>query len=158
MTLDRIDFEIIDHLQNNALLANKVLADRVGLAPSTCLERVRRLRRDGVLTNAHYQVDPQALGIGLEAMIFVTLARHARAAVTNFMDHACTLPETKSVMHLAGEHDFLVHVAVRDAIHLRDLAMDAFTTRDDIAQIQTHLIFSRRDKWVGRLGDEGTAG
>ncbi len=42
---------------------------------------------------------------------------------------------------MAGQHDFLVHVGVRDANHLRDLAMDAFTSRREVARIETHLIF-----------------
>ena len=144
---DRIDFEIVSELQNNARIANKVLADRVGLAPSTCLERVRRLRETGVLRGAHESVDPHALGIDLQAMIFVRLARHAREAVDSFQAHAENMREVVAVYHVSGEHDFLVHVAVRDADHLRDLAMDSFTTRREVAHIETHLIFAGSRKW-----------
>jgi DNA-binding Lrp family transcriptional regulator len=140
--LDRIDFVIIAQLQNNARIANKVLAARVGLAPSTCLERVRRLRQAGVLQGAHELVDRHALGIDLEAMIFVRLAQHARDAVDSFQKHAKGLNEVVAVYHVSGEHDFLVHVAVKDAHHLRDVAMDSFTTRSEVANIETHLIFA----------------
>jgi DNA-binding Lrp family transcriptional regulator len=47
---------------------------------------------------------------------------------------------------VAGQHDFLVHVGVRDANHLRDLAMDAFTSRPEVARIETHLIFEHVPK------------
>ena len=147
ITLDRIDFEIVGELQNNARIANKVLADRVGLAPSTCLERVRRLRDSGVLLGAHEVVDRHTLGIDLEAMIFVRLARHAREAVDSFQQHAENLHEVVAVYHVSGEHDFLVHVAVRDAHHLRDVAMDSFTTRSEVANIETHLIFASSRNW-----------
>ena len=147
LDLDRIDFEIIGELQNNARIANKVLAARVGLAPSTCLERVRRLRDAGVLKGAHELVDRRALGIDLEAMIFVRLAQHAREAVDSFQEHAKNLDEVVAVYHVSGEHDFLVHVAVRDAHHLRDVAMDSFTTRSEVANIETHLIFASTYNW-----------
>jgi DNA-binding Lrp family transcriptional regulator len=140
-TLDRTDFAILAALQNDARLSNKELAARVGLAPSSCLERVRRLRKTGVLTGFRALVDPGALGIAMQALVFVRLARHARRQVRAFREHALSLPETIAVYHVAGPHDFLVHVGVRDANHLRDLAMDAFTSRREVSRIETHLIF-----------------
>jgi len=140
--LDRIDFEILAALQQEARLSNKELAARVDLAQSSCLERVRRLRRDGVLRGSHADVDPVALGIGLQAMIAVRLRQHSRDLVDAFREHALTLDEVISVYHVAGEDDFLVHVAVRDSAHLRDLAMDAFTTRPEVARILTSLIYA----------------
>jgi DNA-binding Lrp family transcriptional regulator len=141
MDLDRIDCELIEHLQNNARLSNKELAAAVGLAPSSCLARVQRLRVEGVLKGAHAEVDPEALGVGLQALIAVHLRQHSRSQVKAFWKHILSLPEVLAVFHVAGAHDFQVHVAVRDAHHLRDLALDAFTTRPEVAQIQTSLIF-----------------
>lgn len=140
-TLSRIDLEILAALQNDARLANKELAARVDLAPSSCLERVRRLREKGVLTGFRAQVEPRALGITIQALVFVRLAGHARKDVKSFRAHALSLPETIGVYHVAGHHDFLVHVGVRDAHHLRDLALDAFTSRPEVSRIETHLIF-----------------
>jgi DNA-binding Lrp family transcriptional regulator len=139
--LDRTDFAILAALQNDARLSNKELAARVALAPSSCLERVRRLREEGVLTGYRAIVEPRALGIAMQALVFVTLARHARRQVKAFREHALSLPEAIALYHVAGQHDFLVHLGVRDANHLRDLALDAFTSRPEVARIETHLIF-----------------
>lgn len=139
--LNRIDFAILAALQKDARLSNKELAAKVGLAPSSCLERVRRLREGGVLTGFRAEVEPRALGIAIQALVFVRLARHAREQVRSFRKHALSLREAIGVYHVAGQHDFLVHVGVRDANHLRDLAMDAFTSRPEVARIETHLIF-----------------
>jgi DNA-binding Lrp family transcriptional regulator len=141
MNLDRIDCDILTIRQKDARLSNKELAAAVGLAPSSCLARVQRLRAEGVLRGVHAEVDPQALGVGLQALIAVQLRQHSRAQVKAFWKHALGLPEVLSVFHVAGTHDFQVHVAVRDAHHLRDLALDAFTTRSEVAHIQTSLIF-----------------
>lgn len=151
MTLDRIDFAIVAALQNDARLSNKELAARVGLAPSSCLERVRRLRHEKVLRGFRAEVDPAALGVGMQALIFVRLARHARKHVQTFRRHALGLPETLALYHVAGHQDFLVHVAIRDANHLRDLALDAFTTRREVARMETHLIFEHVAKPVSPL-------
>jgi DNA-binding Lrp family transcriptional regulator len=81
LRLDSTDIQIIRQLRKNARISNKALAAAVGLAPSSCLERVRRLRMARVLTGYHADLDPDALGIGLQAMVAVRLARHARSEV-----------------------------------------------------------------------------
>ena len=144
--LDRIDFRILAELQNNARLSNKELAAIVDLAPSTCLERVRRLRSIGVLRGAHEQVAPAALGIGLQALIAVRLKRHSREIVESFQAHILGLREVVAVYHLAGATDFLIHVAVKDDKHLRNLLLDSFTTREEVNQTETSLIFDHQWK------------
>ncbi|MEM9556116.1 MAG: Lrp/AsnC family transcriptional regulator [Acidobacteriota bacterium] len=139
--LDRIDLELLALLQNNARLSNKELAARVGVAQSTCLLRVRRLIDDGVLRGFHAEIDPAALGAGLQAMIAIRLRRHSRELVESFRAYAMTLPEVRALYHMSGTDDFLVHVAARDASGLRDLAMSAFTTRDEVDHLETMLIF-----------------
>jgi len=143
-TLDRIDFEILGALQKDGRLSNKELAAKVKLAPSTCLERVRRLIANGAIQGFHAAVDPAVLGIGLEAFVSIRIRRHSRTLIDSFREHALALPETVTVYHVAGANDFLVHVAVRDAAHLRDLALDAFTTRDEVEHMETSLIFGHR--------------
>ncbi len=145
--LDRIDFAIVGVLQKNARTPNNRLAEIVGVAPSTCLERVRRLSRLGVLRGYHADVDPSWLGIGLEAMIAVRLQQHSRDLVDAFREYVAELPEVRGVFHVTGGDDFLVHVAVRDSDHLRDLALDSFTTRPEVDHIQTRLIFQYTPTW-----------
>lgn len=142
--LDRTDAAILTLLQNRARLSNKELAAAVGVAPSTCLERVRRLEAAGVLRAYRAEVDPPAVGVGLEALVAVRLRQHARPLVEAFEAHALALPEVVQLFHTAGANDFLVHVAVRDAEHLRDLALSAFTERPEVARIETALLFAHR--------------
>lgn len=139
--VDRIDRAILAEFQKDARLSNKQLAARVGLAASSCLERVRRLESRGVLRGAHAEVDPAALGIGVQALVRVRLDRHLREPVEQFREHLDALPEAVGYFHLTGQDDFLVHVVARDTHHLRDLTMDAFTTRPEVARIETSLLF-----------------
>jgi DNA-binding Lrp family transcriptional regulator len=147
--LDRIDRQIIRFLQKDARQSNRQLAAAVGLAPSSCLERVRRLRARGVIEGFAAQVDPAALGLSLQAMVSVRLAGHSREVFESVRDRVVDLPEVMAVYHVGGQADFLVHVAVRDAEHLRQLAWDHFTSRQEVGQIETSLIFEYRACRVG---------
>lgn len=142
--LDRIDIELIRLLRKHARLSNKDLAEAVGVAPSTALERVRRLRETGVILGFHAELNADALGIALQAMVAVRLARHSREMVDAFHDHLLGLSEVMAFYHVAGADDFLVHVAVRDSAHLRGFLLAAFTQREEVAHIETHLIFEFR--------------
>lgn len=144
MRLDRIDFELLRLLRNNARIANKDLAEKTGIAASTALERVRRMREARVIRGYHAEIEPKAVGIGLQAMVSVRLIQHMRAQVESFHDHLLALPEVLAFYHVAGADDFLVHVGVRDSDHLRDFALSAFTERTEVAHIETRLIFEFR--------------
>ncbi len=139
--LDRIDEQLIELLQKNARMSNKELAAKVGLAPSTCFERVRRLEETGVFIGYHAAVDLKKLGSTLEAMVAVRLTKHSAALVNAFTEHALSLPEVREVYHVAGINDFMLHVVVKDSDHLRMLVMKDISSRDDIAHVETALVF-----------------
>jgi DNA-binding Lrp family transcriptional regulator len=140
--LDETDFEILRQLQNNARLSNKALAERVGLAPSTTLVRTRQLERAGIIRGCRATIDPGVLGVGLQALIAVRLREHTAADVATFQGYVLGLREVMRLYHVAGADDFLVHVGVRDSDALRDFAMNALTTRPEVAHLETGLIFS----------------
>lgn len=142
--LDRIDHEILAALQNNARLSNKELAASVGLAPSSCLARVQRLIADGVLRGFHAEVDPKAAGIELQALVFIQTVRHQRELMQRFWDHLAALPEVRDLYYVAGSHDVVAHVAVRDVEHLHRLVADRISSREEVGQLETSLIFQHR--------------
>ena len=82
--MDRIDRALLAALQKNARMSNKELAELVGLAPSTCLERLRRLRDRGVLQGFHAAVDLAQLGRATQALVAVRLRVHDRGRSTRF--------------------------------------------------------------------------
>ena len=139
--MDRIDDAILTCLQNDGRMSNKELAAAVGLSPSSCFERVKRLQEKKIITGFRAVVDPVALGIGLQAFVAVRLAQHSRDVVDNFRQHISTLEEVVAIYHVAGQDDFVVHVAVRDAEHLRNLTLDGFTTRAEVSRLNTALVY-----------------
>jgi DNA-binding Lrp family transcriptional regulator len=141
MKLDRIDRHILSLLRNNARLPNKDLAERAQIAPSTALERVRKMHVDKVILGYHAEVAPHAIGINLQAMVAIRMTRHSRESLDAFRAHLRGLREVLAFYHVAGKDDFLAHVGVRDSEHLRDFVVSAFTQREEVAHIETHLIF-----------------
>ena len=134
-------------MQNNARLSVKEIAAEIGLAPSTTHERIRRMRENGVLLGAHVEVDPKALGVGLEALFMIELAKHKRGAVDKFMDDLVDVPEVRSAYLVSGRYDVVVHVVVRDTQHLKDLAFDRLTNRPSVTRIETSIIFDAKRRY-----------
>jgi len=146
--LDRIDRAIVEALQNNARLPNKQLAEIVGLAPSSCLERVRALIGRGVIHGFHADIDRPTLGRSLEAMIAVSVRPHSRANVDEFWEYVLALPEVIEVFHVTGADDFLVHVGLEDTGALRNFVLDRLTVRSEVAHVETRLIFGQARRAV----------
>ena len=144
--MDRIDFDILNALQNNARLSNKELSAEIGLAPSSCLERVRALTRSGTLEGFHAEVSKSALAIGQEALVAIRMGRHSRDAFRRLWLHLQSLPEVMSILHVTGVNDLQVHVAVRDTEHLRTLIHDEFATRPEVDHCETAVIYQRHRK------------
>src|SRR6202161_767715 len=140
--LDEIDQQIVRELARDARLANNALAERVGIAPSTCLGRVRSLRERGVIRGYHADVGPAPLARPLQAMIAVRLQGHARGHIRSFVAGVAGLPEVLNVFFLAGKDDFLLHVAAASTGSLRDF-VESLSSNADVSYTETSLIFER---------------
>jgi DNA-binding Lrp family transcriptional regulator len=148
MRFDRTDRLILEALQENARTSYKELSALTGAAPSTCLERVRSLRARGVIRGFRAEIDLGPLGRKLEALIAIRLRAHARPLVDPFVEYVLALPETLGLFNVAGPDDYLLHVAVADAAHLRTFVLDRLSNRKEIAHLQTSLVYEHRSKPV----------
>lgn len=139
--LDDVDRAILRELERDGRQSNKDLAAAVGIAPSTCHARVRALRESGVLRGFTAQVDPDAVGRGLQAIIAVRLQAAARARLGRFARALAERPEVQDVYLLGGSDDVLVHVAVADSQSLRAFVVEHLSMRQEVAHTQTSLVF-----------------
>jgi DNA-binding Lrp family transcriptional regulator len=139
---DSISRALLSELQKDARQTNKALAEKVGVAPSTCLERVRELQARGVISGFGAVVEPAAVGRPMEAILSIQQRAAQREAIETLLEDCAALPETVRVMALTGTTDFIVHVAVRDMAHLRDLVW-SLTERREVARVQSSLVFAR---------------
>ncbi|GAB46923.1 Lrp/AsnC family transcriptional regulator [Mobilicoccus pelagius] len=142
--LDEVDRTLLALLEEDGRMSNAQLARESGLAESTCLARVRSLRERGVIRGVHADVDPATVGRGVEAIVAVRFAGHARADIEEFTAAVPDLPGVVSLLHVSGGTDFYVHVAQPTAGDLRDFVLDHLTTRSGVAHAETSLIFDSR--------------
>ena len=139
--LDPLDREIVRRLSADGRLANNALAEALGIAPSTCLGRVRSLVQRGVIRGFHADVDPASIGLSIQVLIAVRLQADARANIGSFATEIAKLPGVINVFFLGGADDFMVHVAAASTDSLRDFVAEHLSRRPDVANTVTNLIF-----------------
>ena len=146
LAVDELDSAIVARLQADARQTNRDLARTLGIAPSTCLERVRSLRERGVITGYHAEVSLTALNRGVQALLNVQVRPLSRAVIEGFKTYATSLPEVLSVYVLAGGDDFLVHVAVPSVDNLHAFLLDKFSARREIVAFRSSIIYQHTRK------------
>jgi DNA-binding Lrp family transcriptional regulator len=144
LRLDETDRAILEALSTDARISNARLAERVGVAPSTALQRVRQLREAGVLRGFHAEIDLSALGRPLQAMVAVRLTVHNREQIETFTTNVRQLPGVLTVFHLAGATDYLVWLAAADAQDLREFVVEHLASDPAVAHAETSLIYEHR--------------
>ena len=139
--IDHVDRRILTALHADARMSNSALAELVGIAPSTCHGRLRRLQELGVIRGFYTDVDPAAIGLPLQAMVSVSLHPNARGKIRSFIQQIRRNPQVMDVYFLAGADDFILHVAARDTEDLRSFVVENLNADADVAGTQTSLIF-----------------
>ncbi|HEY6398558.1 MAG TPA: Lrp/AsnC family transcriptional regulator [Solirubrobacteraceae bacterium] len=142
--VDDVDRAMLEVLAGDARITNQRLAERVGIAPSTALARLRSLREREVIRGFHTEINLAALGRPLQAMIAVRLAVHAREQIEAFTDAVRALPGVLMVFHLTGVTDYLIWLAASDTEDLREFVLDHLTTHPSVAHAETALIYEHR--------------
>ncbi|WP_119304231.1 Lrp/AsnC family transcriptional regulator [Dongia deserti] len=122
--LDALDSKILAALQQDGRLSNVELAERVGLSPSPCLRRVKRLEEEGYIAGYKAKVDRRRLGLGMTIFIGVKVDGHRDYNARAFQEAMQALPEVVACHMVSGEADFLLEVVVADLA-----AYDAFLSR-----------------------------
>ena len=146
--LDAVDRKIMDELQANGRMTNAELAERVGVAASTCIARVRNLVSRRVITGFTASVDPRAMGLDLEVLVSVTVRSGARQRIAEMSDELRALPEVMQLFFLGGVEDFIIHLAARDSDHVRDFVMENLSAHPAVSSTRTSIVFSHHQNPV----------
>jgi DNA-binding Lrp family transcriptional regulator len=144
-SLDETDRRIVDLLRDDARIPNSRLAELAGIAPSTCLARVRSLVTRGVVTGFSAIVSPAALGLGLEALISVSIRTGARQRIGEFRADLEHRPEVRQLFFLGGAEDFVLHVAVHDTDALREFVVEQLSAHPAVASTRTSVVFQHHE-------------
>ena len=137
MSLDAIDIRILSELQQDGGLSNVELARRVNLSPSPCLMRVRALEIEGVIRQYVALADPQALGLGLNVFISISLKEQSKAALADFESRIAEHDEVMECYLMTGDSDYLIRVAVANMAALERFILDQLTPIPGVEKIRS---------------------
>ena len=155
MQIDRTDALILRLLQKDGRLMNKQLAAAVGLAPSSCHERVKRLHAGRVITGTRAGVDAHSLGYHLSAVVFAKISRQGQADIDRVMDRLIAGPEIQRVQLITGRYDLVVSLITRDMNHLKTVAHGVFSAMDEILSYETSVSYDERRDFTVVPTDDG---
>ena len=120
--LDRIDLKILAELQQNGRATNAAVADKVGLSPSPCLQRVKRLEEAGFIVGYGAQLDIAKLANAIIVFTEVTLKDHRREDFATFEKGILDFPEILECHLVSGGYDYLLKVVAASVADYQDLA------------------------------------
>lgn len=137
MELAKADLRILAALQQDGRVRNVELGRRVSLSPSSCLRRMQRLERDGVIDGYSALLSKRALGLTVTAFVLVTLERQPEAAAAEFAERVRAEPHIVECHATSGTHDYLLKVVARDMDHFAALVMQGILKYPGVRHVES---------------------
>ena len=142
MVLDSKDKHLLEELQTNSRITNAALAKRIGLSPSSTLERVKKLEVSGFIEKYITLLNPRKAGYSCFTFVEVKLARHGETPVENFISSIALIPEVLECHHITGEADFLLKVATKDIPAYEELILHQLSALANVQSMKTSVVLS----------------
>ena len=142
MVLDSKDKHLLEELQANSRITNAELAKRIGLSPSSTLERVKKLEISGFIDKYIAILNPRKAGYSCFTFVEVKLARHGETPVEDFISSIAHIPEVLECHHITGEADFLLKVATKDIPTYEELILHQLSALTNVQTMKTSVVLS----------------
>ncbi len=141
--LDKVDRELLNHLQENARITNAELARRVDLSPPGLQKRVRKLEEAGIIDHYATILNAETVGYDMLCFVQITLVRHKSEFLQNFMHVVQDIPEVLEAYHITGEYDYLLKVVIRNRKHLEEFILETLSPLAGMDKIRTSLVLNK---------------
>jgi Lrp/AsnC family transcriptional regulator, leucine-responsive regulatory protein len=138
--MDRIDRKLLNLMQRDASRTNVDMADEVGLSPSSCLRRVQRLRKSGLIERIVAIINPAKAGRVIKAMVTVELKMHGEQHMRRFLDIACTEEAVSHAYAVTGATDVVLMLRLRDMEEFDALCDRLFRDQTNVARFFTMIV------------------
>jgi len=154
MELDRTDVRILRELQRDGRLPIITLAEKVALSPTACLRRVKKLEESGAIAGYSARLDPEKLGLQIQAFIQVRIERQSKDVAESFEEAVRRLPEVRACYVMTGDVDFLLHVFVADLKAFSDFTMHTLIGLPGVRDLRSSLVLEsiKDDEGFGLRG------
>lgn len=138
--LDKLDRHILRILQQEGRISMTDLGERVGLSVTPCIERVKRMERDKVITGYYAKVDPAALGARLLVFVEITLNQKSASAFEQFRREVLRIPEVQECHLVSGDFDYLIKARIHEMAEYRTLLGDMLLELPGAAQSKSYVV------------------
>jgi len=138
--LDKLDRHILRILQSEGRISMKELGDRVGLSVTPCIERVKRMERDGIIVGYYAKVDPAALGAKLLVFVEITLNQKSASTFEKFRHEVLRIPEVQECHLVSGDFDYLIKARIQEMAAYRKLLGDILLQLPGAAQSKSYVV------------------
>lgn len=152
--LDRIDLRILDELQKDARITNKALSEKVGLSPSPCLQRVKRLEDIGLISGYLGLINLEALCRHVTVMATITIRDHDHSIFATFESAIGELPDVVECLKMSGSFDYLVRFVCTDIQRYHAVTEDLLVQIGGKMQIASHVVLDHTKPYRGVALDE----
>ena len=142
MDLDFKDKHLLEEIQANSRITNTELAKRIGLSPSSTLERVKKLEVSGIIEKYITLLNPRKAGYSCFTFVEIKLARHGETPVEDFISSIALIPEVLECHHITGEADFLLRVATKDIPAYEELILHQLSALPNVQSMKTSVVLS----------------
>ncbi|SIO03365.1 Lrp/AsnC family transcriptional regulator [Vannielia litorea] len=143
MTLDQIDSALLRLLQVDANQTAEQLGAKLGLSPSQAGRRRQRLEAAGLISGYGARVDPDAVGLGVQAMIQVHMAAHAPDAAQSFAALVARRDEIVGAWVMTGDADYLLRIYCHDLPALNRLVQEVLLPHSSVARVQSQIVMAQ---------------
>ncbi len=140
--MDHIDRHTLKALQKDGRKKNSELAKETGLAPSTMLDRVKKLEDKGILKGYRGVVDPAKIGLNAQGFACISLDRHRVKNIETLEQEIKKIPNVRACYHITGRFDYLLHVVAPELNDLGNLIKEKLATIQGMGKIETFLVYS----------------
>lgn len=141
LSLDKIDKHILTLMQSNGRISNLELADKVGLSPTPCSRRVKRLEDSGLIDGHVTLLNKEALGLNLTAIIGISMDRHTPDRFEQFEKAIVDMPEVLECSIVTGQTaDFLLKVVVKDMQHYEKFLLGNLTRLPGVTGVHSSFV------------------
>lgn len=135
--LDRLDIQLLQHLQSNGRISNIELAEKVGLSPSPCLRRVKALEDNGVIKRYVGIIDPIKVGLSINIFVTVRLKNQDRNALEEFEKSIAQYQEIMECYLMTGTSDYLLRISLPDIESYEQFLLDKISSIDCVSNIES---------------------
>jgi len=143
MRMDAVDRKILAELQRDGRQSLTDLAARVQLSLSPTHRRVRELELSGAIRGYRAIVDPEALGLTFEALVFVTLRQEDRDTLLAFERAVTEIPNVLLAQRLFGDPDYILRIVTADLNAYAQLEDDVLSTLPGVQRLNSTLVMKR---------------